>query len=122
MATNWTDELKESVISAYTQADPTPETSMDIVVSIAKEYDVTPNGVRMILSKEGVYVKKTPAPKAKSVKAESEDKPKTTRVNKAVVIEELSALIKENGHPVDSEILDKLTGKAAQYFLNILKA
>ena len=57
----WDDEKKAAVIQAYTDADPTPENSMDIVAEIADEYEESPNGVRMILSKAGVYVKKTPA-------------------------------------------------------------
>ena len=40
---------------------PTPETSMEVVKEIAEELDESPNGVRMILTKAGVYVKKTPA-------------------------------------------------------------
>ena len=48
----------------YEEAEPTPETSMEIVKDIAEELDESPNGVRMILTKAGVYVKKTPATKS----------------------------------------------------------
>jgi len=58
---NWTDELKSQVIEDYQGADPTPETSMEIVSDIAENIGQTPNGVRMILTKAGVYVKKNPA-------------------------------------------------------------
>ena len=37
------------------------ENSMEIVKSIADELGESPNGVRMILTKAGVYVKKAPA-------------------------------------------------------------
>src|SRR6056300_1799363 len=57
----WTDEKKAEVIAAYEAADPTPENSMEIVKDIAEEHEESPNGVRMILTKAGVYVKKAPA-------------------------------------------------------------
>ena len=34
---------------------------MEIVKDIADEFEESPNGVRMILTKAGVYVKKAPA-------------------------------------------------------------
>ena len=57
----WTDEKKAEAIEAYQDAEPTPETSMEIVKEIADDLGESPNGVRMILTKAGVYVKKTPA-------------------------------------------------------------
>ena len=62
----WDDEKKAAVIEAYEGADPTPENSMEIVKDLADEYEESPNGVRMILTKAGVYVKKTPAASSKS--------------------------------------------------------
>jgi len=55
----WTDELKQEVIDAYLAQDPTPETSMEIVKDIAKEFEQSANGVRMVLSRAEVYVKKS---------------------------------------------------------------
>ena len=57
MAT-WTEELKERVKQMYLDADPTPETSVEIIKDIAEELDQSPNGVRMVLVQAGVYVKK----------------------------------------------------------------
>ena len=57
----WDDDKKAAVIEAYENAEPTPETSMEIVKDIADEFNESPNGVRMVLSKAGVYIKKTPA-------------------------------------------------------------
>ena len=54
----WTDELREQVIKQYTDANPTADNSMEIVKEIAEEIGATPNGVRMVLSKAEVYVKK----------------------------------------------------------------
>ena len=62
----WTDEKKAEVIEAYEAQNPTPENSMEIVAEIAEEFDESPNGVRMVLTKAGVYVKKAPAAKAAS--------------------------------------------------------
>lgn len=113
----WTDEKKAAVIEAYEQADPTPENSMEIVKEIAEEYEESPNGVRMILTKAGVYVKKTPAAGSGEKKAGG-----GTRVSKAAAIEALSAALSDAGQEVDEEIVSKLTGKAAQYFTTVITA
>ena len=113
----WTDEKKAEVIEAYEAANPTPETSMEIVKDIADEFEESPNGVRMVLTKAGVYVKKAPA--------SGGSKPASNggsggRVSKAAAIEALSAAISDAGQEVDEEIVSKLTGKAAQYFAGII--
>lgn len=113
----WDDEKKAAVIEAYEKADPTPENSMEIVKEIAEEFDESPNGVRMILTKAGVYVKKTPAAGG-SAKASTGG----TRVSKAAAIETLTAALSDAGQEVDEEIVSKLTGKAAQYFAGVIAA
>ena len=113
----WTDEKKAEVVEAYTAAEPTPENSMEIVSDIAEEFEESPNGVRMILTKAGVYVKKTPASGSKT----STSSTGGGRVSKAAAISELSQVIHDAGQTVDEEILDKLTGKAAVYFTGVLK-
>ena len=114
----WDDEKKAAVIEAYEKAEPTPETSMEIVKEIAEEYEESPNGVRMILTKAGVYVKKTPAASGGEKKASTGG----TRVSKAAAAEALSAAISDAGQEVDEEIVSKLTGKAAQYFTTVITA
>jgi len=111
----WTDEKKAEAVEMYEQQDPTPETSMEIVKEIAEELDESPNGVRMILTKAGVYIKKTPAKAASGGGGTA-----TTRVSKAAAIETLTAAITDMGGNVDEEILSKLTGKAAMYFTSLL--
>ena len=111
----WTDESKAQAVSMYEAGEPTPETSMEIVKYIADELDESPNGVRMILTKAGVYVKKTPAAKAASTGSTG-----GTRVSKAAAQEALTAAITDAGKAVDEEIISKLTGKAAQYFTTLL--
>lgn len=115
----WTDEKKAAVIEAYESAEPTPENSMEIVKEIAEEYEESPNGVRMILTKAGVYVKKS-APSGAEKKATAGAA--SSRVSKASAIEALSAALSDAGQPVDEEILSKLTGKAAQYFTGVIVA
>ena len=108
---DWTDELRAEVVKKYTDAEPTAENSMDIVSEIAEEIGATPNGVRMILMKADVYVKKEPT-KSSSSSASSGSK----RVSKADAQKELIAAMEAKSLEVDMDIIDKLTGKAAQYF------
>ncbi len=111
----WTDEKKTEAIAMYEDSEPTPETSMEIVKQIADEIDESPNGVRMILTKAGVYIKKTPAAKASGSTGGG-----GTRVSKAAAAEALIAAINDAGKPVDEEIISKLTGKAAMYITSLL--
>jgi len=111
----WTDEKKTEAIAMYEDGEPTPETSMEIVKQIADEIDESPNGVRMILTKAGVYIKKTPAAKASGSTGGG-----STRVSKAAAAEALIAAITDAGKPVDEEIISKLTGKAAMYITSLL--
>jgi transposase-like protein len=115
----WTDELKAKAIASYLKANPTPETTASIVEAVAKELGQSPNGVRAILAKSGDYVKSA----AKSTKAASGAKEKTgeARVSKADAIEALVAAINDLGQEPDMEIIDKLTGKAAQYFTTVIR-
>jgi len=119
MAT-WTDELKQEVISKYEAAGPTPESSTEIIKDIAEEIEMSPNGVRMVLVQAGVYVKKEAGSAAPS-KTKAPSGEGTKRVSKESSIAELRAAIEDANKPVDEDILSKLTGKAAVYFLSILK-
>jgi hypothetical protein len=121
MAATWTDELKSEVIAKYEGAGPTPENSTEIIKDIAEEIEMSPNGVRMVLVQAGVYVKKDPsaAPAGKTKTAGTGDKP--ARVSKESAIADLTAAIEEAGKTVDADILSKLTGKAAVYFLGVIK-
>jgi hypothetical protein len=74
----------------------------------------------MILTKAGVYVKKTPA--AKSSGGATGGGASGTRVSKAAAADALIAALSDAGQPVDEEIIAKLTGKASQYFTSILVA
>lgn len=120
----WTPELKEQVSTMYLAAEPTGDTSTEIIKDIADELELSPNGVRMVLIQAGVYVKKDAAASKKAAaggekKAAGEG---TKRVSKESAIADLKAAIEEKGAAVDDDILSKLTGKAAVYFLSVLQA
>ena len=112
----WTDELKAQVVEEYEARNPTPENTTEILAELAEEFEKTPNGVRMILTKAGVYVKKTPASKSTSNGGSSG----TKRVSKADAIAALEAAISSTGQDPSDEIISKLTGKAAQYFTEVI--
>jgi len=113
----WDDDKKAQAVNLYEEAEPTSETSMEIVKDIAEELDESPNGVRMILTKAGVYVKKTPATKSSGGSTGG-----GTRVSKAAAAEALIAALGDAGQEVDEEIIGKLTGKASQYFTKVITA
>lgn len=113
---SWTDELREEVVAAYVEREPTPENSMEIVKEIAEEHGQSPNGVRMVLTKAGVYVKKGPET------SKSKGSTGGTRVSKAAAQEALSKAITDAGQEPDSEIIDRMTGKACAYFTTVIEA
>ena len=117
----WTDELKASVIAKYETATPTAETSTEIVKNIAEALGdgFTVNGVRVILVKAGVYIKKGTTPAATTTADGTATK--ATRVNKADAMKALTDLIEGAGLEVDMDIISKLTGKAAVYFTEVIE-
>ena len=122
MTTQWTPEIKEKVIDMYKQADPTPETSTEIIKDIAEEIEMSPNGVRMVLVQAGVYVKKDTTASTGTGKGKASGGDAKKRVSKEDSIAELRASIEAKGAAVDEDILGKLTGKAAIYLLSVIKA
>ena len=110
----WTDEKKQEAIDAYVSEEPTPENSMEIVKDIAGQMEESPNGVRMILTRAGVYVRKTPAPSGGSKGGGG------GRVSVADAQAAVTSAISDAGQEVDAQIIGKLTGKAANYFANII--
>lgn len=117
--TTWTEELKKEVVEEYQAAEPTSETSAEIIKEIAENRELSPNGVRQVLVQAGVYVKKEAATTSKtSTKTSSGEGSK--RVSKESQLEALKAAIRAKGAEVDEEIIGKLTGKAAAYFVGVL--
>lgn len=118
----WTPETKAKAVELYQEGNPTPANSTELCKQIAEELGESANGVRMVLSQAGVYVKKEAgtAPAGKTTaKKEGEA---TKRVSKEDQIAELKAAIEAKGVEVDMDILSKLTGKAAAYFTKVLSA
>ena len=111
----WDDAKKAEAVDLYSGQEPTPETSMEIVKDIADSLGESPNGVRMILTRAGVYVKKT-ATKSSSNSTGG------GRVSKADAQNTLRDAIQDAGQEVDMSIIDKLTGKAAVYITSIINA
>lgn len=108
----WTDEQREEAKELYENANPTAETSTEIVKDIAETIGQTANGTRMILIKAGVYIKasgsKTPAKTAGS----TGDKPK--RMSKAESASALVAALNAQAIELEAEELaaiDRATGK-----------
>lgn len=110
----WTDEKKQEAVDMYVAEEPTPENSMEIVKDIADQLEESPNGVRMILTKAGVYVRKTPAPSGGSSNGGG------GRVSVADAQASVTSAISDAGQEVDAQIISKLTGKAANYFATII--
>jgi len=117
----WDDEKKAKAVALYEEGEPTPETSIELVKSIAEELGETPNGVRMILSKAGVYVKAT-ASSAGGTKKDAPDKEeKAPRESKADKFKRLTNAIASSGCTPDEAIIEKMTGKAADYFSQLIE-
>jgi hypothetical protein len=114
----WDDDKRAAVVEAYEKANPTPENSMEIVKQIADDMGESANGVRMVLTKAGVYIKKsegTAAASSGAAKAAT-----GTRVSKAGAQEAIMSALRDAGQEIDEDVVSKLTGKAAMYFANII--
>lgn len=123
----WTTEKKQECIEAYKKAmaeyatdELRAQHTTEVVADLAEEFGETVNGVRTILARAEVYYKKAPATKAATAKATATGEG-TKRINKADAIAELTNTIAAiDPDLVDEEVLSKLTGKAAAYFVSIL--
>ena len=115
----WSDEKKAEAVQMYKDGNPTAANSMEIVKEVAEQLEESPNGVRMILTTAGVYIKKEAAVTASAGGAKGAAA-KTTRVSKADAQAALEAALEAAGASVDSEITSKLTGKASVYFTEVL--
>jgi hypothetical protein len=110
----WEEDKKNLACQLYLDEEPTPETSMEIVKEVAEKLSESPNGVRMILTRAGIYVKKTPATKA------SNGSTGGGRVSVADAQQSLKNALSDAGMEPDESIISRLTGKAANYFADIV--
>jgi hypothetical protein len=115
----WSEEQKQSAIDTYTEGNPTPENSTELIKQIAEDMQQSANGVRMVLVQAGVYVKKEATTSTSKTKTATGGD-KAPRVSKESQIAELRTLIEAKGVDVDEDVISKLTGKAAAYFAKVL--
>lgn len=121
----WTDEKKKLVSDEYSDImannyktdEERANATVEVVAELAEKHGEAVNGVRTILNRANVYIKKVAAPKAATAGATGG----TKRVNKAEAIKALTDVIELAGGTVEDEILSKLTGKAALYFTGIIQ-
>jgi len=125
----WSQDKKDAVIKEYTETmekeydtdESRAANSMEVVEELAEKHGEAVNGTRAILSRAGVYIKKSAVVSATKTAAAGTSK----RVNKAEAIQALKdviVMLSNNDETVlDNEILDKLTGKAAMYFTGVLQ-
>jgi hypothetical protein len=118
----WTDEKRKKAVALYLEQNPTADTSIEIIESLVEELGETANGIRMVLIKEEVYVKKAPATAASASTEGKVAGEGGKRVSKESSIAALTDKLNELNAPVDEAIIDKLTGKAAIYFLSVLNS
>lgn len=108
------DALKEEITLEYKSrmaefsVEDQPIHTMDIVKQLSAEYEMSPNGIRMLLQKRGAYIKKSDTPKVAPT-----DKPK--RMSKEAAHTALKDALEAGGVTADEEIISKLSGVAAQY-------
>lgn len=116
----WDDAKKDKAVEMYLERNPTPENSVEVCAEVAEELGESPNGVRMILIKREVYVKKDAGATSASGEAKSKTtKTTSTRVGKEDAQAQLIAALEAAGKDVDNDIISKLTGKAAIYFAGL---
>jgi hypothetical protein len=121
--TVWTEDTKAELVARYSEElgkldtdEQRAQESVEIVKQLAVEFEKTTNGVRMILSKAGVYVKKGVTASATTKSAASG----TKRVSKADLQAGLSEAISALGEDlVNPDIISKLTGVAAAFFTDV---
>jgi len=118
----WDDTRKAEAVKLYIAGNPTAENSMEIVKEIADSMGESPNGVRMILTKADVYVKKAAASGTASKPAKEGGAGAGARVSKEAAHARLIVALTDRGATVNDEIVSKLTGKAALYFAEVLEA
>jgi len=118
MASEWTDELRQKAVELYEEGNPTEENTLEVLKSVADTIGKTVNGTRMILIAGGVYIAKS---KTTATTTTTSDGKKVVKKSKKESLDDLKGILEDNGAEVDASIVDKLTGKAAEYFHSAIK-
>lgn len=125
MAT-WTDEEKDEAKELYLNANPTAETTTEIVKDVAETMGKTANGIRMVINKmkdkdgKSIYIKAVGAknPPASSGNSDSGDKPK--RVSKEDAMKSLIEALEAEAIELSDEdkaTMGRATGKYNQLII-----
>jgi hypothetical protein len=111
------EEYQDTMANEYATDQERAAATIEVVKELADKYEETVNGVRNTLSRAGVYIKKGTAV------TESKTSTTTKRISKADALQELKNVIAAiDPALVDADIIDKLTGKEAAYFVSVLTA
>lgn len=111
----WDDEKRDEAVKLYLEQNPTEENTLEIVKQVAEDLGESPNGVRTILNKKGVYIKA-------AIKGATPAADKKPRVSKEDQQNELKDAIKDVGQEIDDGIINRLSGKAAKYLADIINS
>jgi len=111
---DWSDESRAAIVKDYLDANPTAETSIEIVEKLATKYGTTVNGARMIIIRADKYISKAKA----TTSSDSKSKKKETKQES---LDRLTAVIKAQELEADDAVISKLTGKAAAYFADVIR-
>lgn len=126
----WTEDLFAKMSAMYVAKinefpeEERPGVSMEIVTEIAKSENVSPNGFRMKLATAGLYIKKDASKASAGTGSTKEKSAGGSRTSKAAAHADLLAAFNDAGLEdgfLDSEIVDKLTGKAAAHLAEAIR-
>lgn len=125
----WTEEIFAEMSAKYVArmeeyGDDAPKFSSEVVKEIAEEYGLAANGFRLKLSKAGLYVKKEATSSSASKAEGGAAKTGGARTSKAAAQAELLTALSDAGiasDEIDSDIIEKLTGKAAMHLAGIIR-
>lgn len=134
MKFTWTDEARSFAVEEYRNRineypeEERPAVSQDIAAAIAEELGCSLNSARSIILKAknddgtSVYVSKQSGAKSGGkAKANGEGAKRRTKADSfADLVAAITATAGEEA--VDMELIEKLTGKAADYFTSVLLA
>lgn len=122
----WTEEkyaeMKQEYVSRMAElGEDASKHSTEVVAEIAQAHGASSNGFRMKLSKDGAYIKKEAPTSTTKKTGESKG---GSRTSKATAHAELRAAFADAGvtdSDIDSDIIDKLTGKAALHIAELVR-
>lgn len=55
----YSDEINDEIVERYLEQNPSPDTTMDIVIQLSEEYGRSVASIRSLLSRRNVYIRKS---------------------------------------------------------------